>query len=545
MNPAKNPLRDAPRSLRFAALLDSESLERWQATAIQSVLRDGIATLVAVVYSDDEQLAERANASKLSRLFRPPERESIGSVREFLEAQGIAAEIRSGPTADLADLRLDFILYLGFGEVDERFGAQAVHGLWLYRFGASNGKPNYPPGVWEIIDGEPVTLGSLCQITGKTAAVVLRYGAFQTISHAPHPNADRLLREAALWPAHVSRLIAQGESSRDRRTIGLSERTSPQIPAILTQVRFVWALLRNKVLRLPNLFYDDSWNVAIVDQPIHAFLAPNDRLEASWHPNHDASVYLADPMGAIVDGTPVVLCEAYDFKSELGSIVRLGSVGARWLPAITPAIPSNVHSSYPYLFEAGGDLFCVPETHQSNEVAMYQVEASGSEYRRVQTLIAAGRYLDPTVFRHDGLWWLFCTDADRGEHSHLLAYHATELGGDWTAHPLNPLKIDVRSARPAGTPFTHMGRLYRPSQDCSRTYGGAVTINEIIRLTPTEFVEEVAAKLQPLSRSRYNSGIHTLSRFGDRTLIDGKRRILTGKGIKEKLRSLVRRAFRR
>ena len=42
---------------------------------------------------------------------------------------------------------------------------------------------------------------------------------------------------------------------------------------------------------------------------------------------------------------------------------------------------------------------------------------------------------------------------------------------------LAAVKTDVRSARPAGTPFVYQGELYRPAQDCSRTYGGSIVIH--------------------------------------------------------------------
>src|SRR5213596_456309 len=55
--------------------------------------------------------------------------------------------------------------------------------------------------------------------------------------------------------------------------------------------------------------------------------------------------------------------------------------------------------------------------------------------------------------------------------------------GPWRPHPGNPVKVDVRSSRPAGGPFLFGGNLYRPAQDCSRTYGGGITINRVTHLS--------------------------------------------------------------
>jgi hypothetical protein len=65
--------------------------------------------------------------------------------------------------------------------------------------------------------------------------------------------------------------------------------------------------------------------------------------------------------------------------------------------------------------------------------------------------------------------------------------------------------------------------LYRPAQDCSRTYGGRVIINRVHTLTPVAFHEEAVVAVNPDSAGPYPSGLHTLSQVGTITLIDGKR----------------------
>ena len=132
--------------------------------------------------------------------------------------------------------------------------------------------------------------------------------------------------------------------------------------------------------------------------------------------------------------------------------------------------------------------------------------------------------VDSTVFEHDNRWWLICTNAGDGRDDKLLVWHADSLFGPWQPHALNPVKIDIRSARPAGTPFMHDGHLYRPAQDCSATYGGRIVINRVTRLTPTAFEEEAYRTIDPVADGQYNRGLHTLSRLGQtQTLVDGKR----------------------
>jgi hypothetical protein len=95
--------------------------------------------------------------------------------------------------------------------------------------------------------------------------------------------------------------------------------------------------------------------------------------------------------------------------------------------------------------------------------------------------------------------------------------------GEWHAHVGNPIKIDIRSARPAGPPFRHRGDLIRPAQDCSKRYGGSVVFNRVVQLTPFDFLEEPIARLEPDYRGPYPAGLHTVCGAGGVTIIDGAR----------------------
>jgi hypothetical protein len=131
---------------------------------------------------------------------------------------------------------------------------------------------------------------------------------------------------------------------------------------------------------------------------------------------------------------------------------------------------------------------------------------------------------DPTVFHRDGRWWLFGTDADAGVNTHLCAYWADELDGPWRPHSANPVKVDIASARPAGTPWADAAGLIRPAQDSTERYGAQVVLHRITNLTPDAFTEVPYGVVAPDPGSGYPDGLHTVCRDGDRVVIDGCRR---------------------
>jgi hypothetical protein len=153
--------------------------------------------------------------------------------------------------------------------------------------------------------------------------------------------------------------------------------------------------------------------------------------------------------------------------------------------------------------------------------------------------------VDPTPFRTaNGDWWMFGTVKHDEPDTKLHLWSARALRGPWVPHPLNPVKIDVTSSRPGGTPFVRDGVLYRPAQDCSTSYGGALVVNRVRSLGPAGLDEEPAGRLLPPA-GRYGSGTHTLSTGNGMWVIDGRRYARNRHRFAREVRARVRARLRR
>jgi hypothetical protein len=298
--------------------------------------------------------------------------------------------------------------------------------------------------------------------------------------------------------------------------------------------------MRNSVRILSEgwdrLMRADVWNVGVVDAPIETFLTPGARPLVHWLPHPPRNATIADPFALVTEGGMIILAEQLDYGIDKGYIIVLDPNGRAAARAV---LTSDVHMSYPYLIEHEGRIFCIPETGTAREVRLYEATAFPDTWVQRATLIEGFAVLDPTVFQHEGRWWLLCSNQDGPADATLYAWHAPDLFGPWTPHARNPLKEDLSSSRPAGTPFVHEGQLYRPAQDGTRTYGGALVINRVLRLTPTEFAEEFVTNVKPFRDGPYPDGLHTLTACGARTIIDGKRRAYVGSEIRRRFRRLV------
>jgi hypothetical protein len=295
--------------------------------------------------------------------------------------------------------------------------------------------------------------------------------------------------------------------------------------------------LQSLVDRISAFITSPQWNVGVVGDPIHRFLEETYDPQVAWLPRSSRGRFIADPFGLAGD-TRGWLVESYDYAARRGVISAIDA-GGRDLSS-GPVIELATHASYPYLVADGSDIFCVPQVEASTDVRIFRAISFPTQWEDAGVLVPGVAARDPSLFEHDGRWWLTFTDGERGPFTHLHVWWADELLGEWHPHAANPVKIDLRSARPAGTPFHHDGALYRPAQDCSTTYGGAVAICRVHELTPTSFREEVIRVLAPRP-GRYRHGFHTLSSVGDRTLVDGKAFSFTVAGARIAFRSRFQR----
>ncbi len=265
----------------------------------------------------------------------------------------------------------------------------------------------------------------------------------------------------------------------------------------------------------------DMYGVALLDEPAEAFLADTVLSPAQWTTIPVTQGFIADPFFWPGRGD-AILCEAYFHRTGLGRLASIARPGPASDTRTVDLLRLGHHLSYPFAWAERDRVFCLPEMAAARRQVLYEI-VEGEEMRTVCLVAENIAMADPTIMQVGGLYWLGYTDADIGAYDNLCLMFAERPEGPWRAHPCNPVKTDVRSSRPGGTPFRVGRRLYRPAQDCSRTYGGALAINMVLECTTTRYAEEVVAILRPDPAGRFPDGVHTLAVGEAGVLIDGKR----------------------
>lgn len=558
--------------LRYGLLIPSLQLPRWQASSI-GLLDDviGVAACVIVVERRSRpRLRRRSGVENTGGiLWRVFDRRSRSRTPAFAkrDVSGllagvplIEATVRSADArveyseSDLeaiAATKPDFLLRFASGPVGGRLLDLAPLGVWSFSHGeACRGGP---PGFWECYYGQDTTSVSLEQLSGpEEGGTLLTRAWFRTIKHSLAASRQQAFTGAAHLPAQTARRVLAGERDLHDGVHGSSKTDVAPArggPGNVQMLRFAArAAGRSAQLQVRSITRADRWHVGILPRPISEVVADPRVTDAMWFPDlPQRTRYIADPFGCHTDsGDFCVLVEDLDHLDGHGVIAsyrvaRDGTVASG--PSPVRRFPTHV--SYPSLIRVGAQWWMVPESARANAVKAYLFDPDTATVEGEAASLLTGLALrDPTLFEWQGLWWLFATDGAMGANTHLRAWWAESPTGPWNQHAIDPLCIDVRSARGAGTPFEIDGHLYRPGQDNAVSYGGALTVKRVLELTPDRFREEWACTLAPDPGGPFPHGLHTLNRLGDDlTLVDALEqrfdRAYAGQMLRKRLRGLL------
>ena len=418
----------------------------------------------------------------------------------------------------LLDRRLKFILFFGAGEVPEGLAGCAELGVW--RFTQSGAAKDYPfiHGLCRRHDVVSFGLEQIAQHQG--AARPLLNGHFRARGERNRSVATQVLSEAARWPLRVLKHVLLNRNLPVPPGSGGADAEPTHSLALIPSLLFR-DLLVQMASKLTSYFVLETWTIGLVRMNFEALLDGALPSQVTLLPRPELGRYIADPF--ILSTTPELTFLVEDYTVFEGG--RISEVRVRdpfGIPQVDlkVCLQSRYHMSYPFLFRENGMTYCLPECHQSLASVLYRYDAG--EFAAVADLIPGARTTDATILVHEGLYWLFCGFADDNDQANLHLFFSKTLRGEWSPHPLNPVKTDVRSSRSAGPIFVHDGKLFRPAQDCSRSYGYGLSINRIDRLTVTCFEETVVSTIGPEIISRSCKGVHTFSFADNLMVIDAK-----------------------
>lgn len=477
-------------------------LRAWEVESVRHLMSVRDASIAGLVVGSANSVSQ---ASWSERAFLRFQDEGVGPLGK---AASSPDELGLPRLSDPAGA--DIVLLLGDANAPSGHRGR----IWCFRYSDDGSTARFLPAVREAINGE--RLASF-ELIDQAADRVLGRCVVPTAGSDPLELACTILQTASLWPAAALRaMVASGEPP----DLGPSERLDTAPTPGPLKMLLVHLKRRFTNSERPPSPPQGAFNVGILHQPIHVLLQEDGSRNVRWLPTPSKGKSRMEPFGYLgKDGEMNALLRKCDEDGSRACIARVRPKPDNILKRSRIMLADG--DGYPFTMEVDGEVRVLISNMRDRSVRLDRVSALNDGFEPGPLLVREALHA-PTLFQHEGLWWLLGTSGPLPD-ALLRAWHAEHHEGPFTEHANGPIKFDVRSARPAGTPFLHDGQLYRPALDASRPGRPAVVINRVLKLSKEVFHEEVAQRIEGFNASAYGAGVRTISAMGDITLVDGLR----------------------
>jgi hypothetical protein len=495
---------------------------RWLVEAVAKVASSGFAEIIwgqTTISRGAERLFRHPGNGGLSpisrgtppiwNLYRALDRKIFRS-GQWSQRRDLATVLPEGRW-DAPPQQVDVVIALG--DVDDAaFARYAPCGVWRYWFGGHYSHSEDEAGIPEVLRGDEVTGSGIRVYRGGYGTRIAYESWSRTLPFSVARSRDNMFAKSSEFLVRALRdLHRQGPACLDAMQVVPEARPQAPVPdtgLMLARVarRAVEKATTVEQWSLAFRFVDiEPWNGSL--QGFHRVAPPDDGF---W----------ADPFPLQRNGKNYIFFEELPGNAQRAhiSVIEVDRAGR-----VSPArrvIERDYHLSYPFLVEEGGQLYMVPESAANRTIEIYRCIDFPHKWRRERVLLDHVFAADATLHREADRWWMFANLAVDGAeiHDELHVFTSDSLLGDWKPLARNPVKSDVRGARPAGRLFTQGGHLYRPSQICAPLYGSGIAVQRVLRLDD-DYEEVEERRILPVAGEGV-LGLHTMNRAGDLSVTD-------------------------
>ncbi len=425
--------------------------------------------------------------------------------------------------------KIDVFIRMGFKILKGPILNSSRHGVWSYHHADNKVNRGGPPGFWEMFYENPVT-GVIIQVLSEDLdnGKVLSKTFGATHKYSLYGNRNSMYAKGMfLLPRLVENLYQHPE-----KFVTITD-SFPEIynhplytgPTNFQVLQFLLKIIPNAVYKsLRQVFYRNQWFLLYGFTKNQTPQSSMRKLKKLFPPKN---TFWADPHVIFRNANYYIFLEEKFFNASKAHITVLTMDEKGKVINSQKALELPYHLSYPFIFSYNGSDYMIPETSANKTIELYKCEEFPAKWKLEKVLMKDIVAVDCTLHEHDGKWWMFFNSVSHpavSKNDELYIYYADTPFGPWKAHQQNPVISDVTRARPAGSLFRYGNKTYRPSQDCSVTYGYGIRINEILELTTENYSEKETDFIEPLWDDSIH-GVHSFAFINNLTLIDGFRKI--------------------
>ncbi len=504
--------------LKAAVLVDDMHLTGWQYDALLRVVADTAQVSVILLCENSRvkhslrhaayyalSLAAFGSSRTHFRDMRALCTRDTQVIRFSSEWTGIWQRLPLAVLDTLRKAQIDVVIKFGMGLMKDADAVPAPLGVLSYHHGDPSRYRGRPACFYEVLAGDQVQGVMVQRISNRLdSGAVLAYGDYWIRPDSLRRTRDHVYQASTSLLRLALRNAAQ-EIVLTKRTDGVNYRlpNTSQVFALLGRTT------ARKARRLTyGLTVQKRWRVAFGGS------IPSFETDTALRPEGvlagpEGTAFLADPH--VVDDQ-TLLCEGLSSNTGRGQVLQFTA----GVSQPVRGLPSS-HLSYPSVVRHEGRAWLLPEMQRAGPQLIYPLDLETATVAAGLRMIGLEdrRLVDPTLFEHEGMWWLFAGESGTAQDC-LSLFWSHGMFGPYHPHPSNPIVAEPSRARMAGSIINHQGHLYRPGQDSSKGYGAGLTFCRIDQLSSESYAETPIGSLS----MRSAKGPHTINVSGRGTVFD-------------------------
>lgn len=265
---------------------------------------------------------------------------------------------------------------------------------------------------------------------------------------------------------------------------------------------------------------EDNWNIGFCEQTIDDFIQCKKPNRIKWlkHPYNDR--WFADPFIYKVTDDDIVVfveeCKLFEYPKGIICELVIDRKTMR-LKERYVMLELDKHLSYPAIIHHEGKVYVYPENGASGKLNIYEYDEANHKLVN-PTCILDEAVADATIMQTKEGYRLIATKYPETQEKSYL-YESNSLFGPYKQVSEIPCQEKRSCSRPGGNWINSLQGLFRPAQDCSKRYGGALSIMQV-NLANNIYKETDYCRIEPLS-FKYSRGVHTINFHEGLCVVDG------------------------
>lgn len=257
----------------------------------------------------------------------------------------------------------------------------------------------------------------------------------------------------------------------------------------------------------------NKWNVGFIENSLEEILDGKTPLNIKWMKHNCKHSWFADPFILSADENYIyVLVEEFYDPINRGRISKLTIDNESYvLKRIDVVLELPSHLSFPAIKRVGEKVYIYPENSASGKLILYEYDSVSNHCEPVEVLCDSP-LTDAILTDVFGEERIYSTQLPTPNKNVLGLYQKQGL--------VSKYMFKTNTARNAGDWFTFENCIYRPAQDCSKTYGGAVIIQKVIENGGN--LSFVDVRRIESNNEIFNQGLHTFNYAYGISIVDAK-----------------------